>query len=110
MTNKDIDFFVDGKPFTTRKPELTVSDVLALRGVPHELYFLSSESGVEYRDPGEIVTIHQGDRFETRKRADGRPELIRHYTVNGEAQTTEHDRLTVGRRKNNFLEAPVVSL
>ena len=95
MTNKDIDFFVDDKPFTTQKPELTVSDVLALRDVPTDLFFLLSENGTEHRDPDEIVQIHQGDRFATRKRDDARPGAVRRYTVNGEAQATERDRLTV---------------
>ena len=95
MTNQDTEFFVDDKPFTTRKPELTVSEVLALRGVPDDLFFLLSENGTDYRDPSEIVQIHQGDRFATRKRDDARPDGITHYTVNGEAQTTERDSLTV---------------
>ena len=86
---------MDEKPFTTRKPELTVSEVLALRGVPDDLFFLLSENGTDYRDPSEVVQIHQGDRFATRKRDDARPDGIRHYTVNGEAQTTERDSLTV---------------
>ena len=92
---KDIDYFVDDKPFTTRKPELTVSDVLALRGVPVDVFFLLSQDGTEYRDPDGIVHIHEGDRFTTRKRDDARPSTTIHYTVNGEAQTTERGRLTV---------------
>lgn len=91
----DIDFFVDDKPFTTRKPDLTVFDVLALRALPPDQFILVSPDGIEYRDPDEIVTIHAGDRLTTRKRDPTRPGLPIHYTVNGERQTTDSHRLTV---------------
>ena len=92
---RDIDYFVDDKPFTTRKPELAVSDVLARRGVSVDRFFLLSEDGTEYRDPDEAVHIHEGDRFATRKREDARLGAVNHYTVNGEDQATEVGRLTV---------------
>lgn len=92
---KDIDFFVDDKPFTTRKPETTLFDVLTLRGVTADRFFLvSSRDGAEYRDPTANVSIRPGDRFTTHKRDDARPAPALHYTVNGEPQTTTRCQLT----------------
>lgn len=90
---KSIEYYVDGKLFSTIKSELTVAEILAKAGVSFSQFYLVSEDDVEYRDPDKIIEIRSGDRFKTRKQKDARP--IIHYKVNGETQTTEHESLTV---------------
>ena len=92
--SEHIDYFVDGKPFTTGKSELTVDEVLTQVGMSAAQFFLLSPDGTDYRGPDTVVEIHAGDRFETRKREDARPQTI-HYKVNGEEQTTQQTSLTV---------------
>ena len=94
--NKDIEFLIDGKPFVTAKPELTVAEMLARAGYSSDRYSVVSDDGTEYREPETTIEIHTGDKFETKKRDDARPVgAVIHYKVNGEEQTTDQETLTV---------------
>ena len=96
--SQDIEFFVDDKPLSSKKPELAAGEVLTLAGIPNDQFFLVSEDGIEYKDPDQVIKIHSGDKFKTRKREreNSRPvfETI-HFKVNGEEQTTKQASLTV---------------
>ena len=96
--NVDIEFYVDDKPLSTRKSELTAEDVLVLAGIPTDQFYLVAPDGTEYKDSEEIVKIQSGDHFKTRKREREGPtpgSKTIHYKVNGEEQTTEQDSLTM---------------
>ena len=90
--NKDLEYFVDGKPFSIAKPELTVAEILARAEVSVRQSCLVSVDGTEYRDPDKTIKIRSGDRFDTKKRT--RPTAAT-YTVNGEIQTTERRSLAM---------------
>ena len=90
-----ITYFVNKRAFDTDTPELTVSDVLERAGESPDQFYLVLKD-IEYRDPGQKIEIHDGDRFQTKPRDRTHPvEKIIHYKVNGEEQTTEYDTLTV---------------
>ena len=94
--SKGIDYFVDGKALVTAKPELTVSEMLISLRASADQFYIVSKDGVEYREPDKRIELHDGDRFETRKRKDTQAvDRAIHYKVNGEEQTTRDDTLTV---------------
>ena len=111
--SKEIEFFVDDKRFSTLKSELTLADILSLVGVPSDQFFLVSQDGTEHKEQGEIIKIHFGDRFKTRKyEREGSPSVPNtiHYKVNGEEQTTQKDSLTVREILQNAGEAASIDL
>lgn len=89
---KDLEYFVDGKPFSIAKPELTVTEILARAEVSIRQSYLASADGTEYRDPDKTIKIRSGDRFETKKRTGTTAAT---YAVNGETQTTERSSLAL---------------
>lgn len=93
-----IEFFIDDKPYSTRKATKTVAEILALASLSAEEYFLISPNGIKYADPKQNVEIHSGDHFKTEKRdRDSKPQIpVKiHYQVNGEPQTTTDATLSV---------------
>ncbi|MDE0250955.1 MAG: hypothetical protein OXK72_08140 [Gammaproteobacteria bacterium] len=93
---KNIEYYVDEKQFTTIKSELTVAEILAEVGMSAHQFCLVSEDNVEYCEPKKTIKVYSGAKFKTRKREDFRPiAKTVHYTVNGETQTTEQETLTV---------------
>ena len=95
MSNQ-IKFFIDGKQTLAAKSELTVAEILGSAKIPIDEYYLVSEKGDEYKDPTKEIKLYSGERFQTRKR-DHAPSVIKkiYYSVNGEAQMTERNPLTV---------------
>ena len=92
--NKDLEYFVDDKPFSIAKPELTVVEILTRAEVSIRQFYLVSADGTEYRDLNKTIKMHPNDRFETKKRTDTRS-ASNTYTVNGEIQTTDRHSLAV---------------
>lgn len=92
--NEDLEYFVNGKPFSIAKPEPTVAEILARAEVSIQQFYLVSADGTEYREPDKTIKLRSSDKFETKKRTDTRP-VSNTYTVNGEIQTTERRSLAV---------------
>ena len=95
---KPIEYFVDDKPYSTFNGNQSVAEILAVVGLDPDRFFLISKDRTEYRDPGQIVSIHSGDRFVTKRK--GRPSkppsrLAIHYKVNGEQQVTDKSPLSM---------------
>lgn len=93
-----IEFFIDDKPYSTRKVSLSVAEMLAIAGLSSEQFFLISQDGNKHLDPKQNIDIHSGDRFTTEKRdRDSKPpfDTVTHYKVNGEQQTTTNATLSV---------------
>ena len=94
--SSSIDYFVNGKPYSTTKPELTLADLLNDAGFSADRVFLESSDGRIYEDPGELVQIHSGEQFLTKKRERPTPTAtVIHYEVNGEPQSTDRHELTL---------------
>lgn len=97
--NGQIEYFVDGKEFASKESELTVADILGKANKSADLFYLVSiEDKAEYKDPKQRIVLKAGERFETRKRGESRPDrpvTTIHYKVNGEPQETQEPVLTV---------------
>ena len=93
-----IEFFIDDKPYSTRKVSQSLAEILAIAGLSPDQFFLISQDGTEHLDPKQNIDIHPGDRFTTKKRdRDSKPPVdkVIHYKVNGEQQTTTNATLSV---------------
>lgn len=90
---KAIEFFLDGKPFTTEKQQLTVRELLEMAGRDDGAGYVVVKDVTEYADPNDSVKIGFGDKFETELKPDR--SLTLRYKVNGEDQTTDRRVLTV---------------
>jgi uncharacterized protein YabE (DUF348 family) len=95
--SSEIRFTLDDQEFVTQTAGQRVADLLDRAGLTAEQADLVTPDGVAHNDPEEPIAVHDGDRFEVRRRGDApaRDRLI-HYEVNGERQTTSTSRLTVG--------------
>ena len=89
MTSHD-EFFIDGKPFKLESTPLKVAWLLRLVGTSSDDAVLVSGDGIEHGDPDELIEVHSGDHFTTRKRDPAQKPVQKRvrYTVNGEANTT----------------------
>lgn len=90
---KTTEFFLDGKPLTTEKRQLTVRQLLEMAGQDAGAGYMVVKDTIEYADPNQSVEIGSGDKIETELKPD-RSSTLR-YKVNGEDQTTERRELTV---------------
>ena len=93
-----IEFFINDKPYSTRKVSQSVADILAIAGLSSDQFFLISQDGTKHLDPKQNIDIHSGDHFTTEKRdRDSKPPFAKeiHYKVNGEQQTTTDATLSV---------------
>ena len=93
-----IEYFIDDKPYPTRKVTQSVANILAIAGLSPDQFFLLSQDGIKHLDPEQHIEIHSGDRFTTEKRdRDTKPPFAKviHYKVNGEQQTTTDATLSV---------------
>lgn len=91
-----IEYFIDGKQISATNSELTVAEILSAANISIDEYYLVSEKGDEYKDPNKKIKLYSGERFKTSKR-DHVPPVTKtiHYSVNGEAQMTESNPLTM---------------
>ncbi len=65
--SSSIDYFVNGKLFSTTKPELTLTDLLDDAGFSADRVFLELSDGRIYESPDELVQIHSGEQHLTKK-------------------------------------------
>ena len=96
--SKKVEFFIDGKKFSTLKSELTLANILSLVGEDAGQFCLVSQNGTEYTEQDETVEVHSGECFETKEYDREEPlpaSNVIHYKVNGEEQTTQEGSLTV---------------
>ena len=88
-------YFVDGKEFHSESNQLTLREILQNAGLLSDDSYLVSDSGKEFHQFDETITLNEGEKFEVkrdRSRSDGKPI---NYEVNGELQTTNESALTV---------------
>ena len=92
---RKIVFEINGIRLTTESAVLTVRELLEQISVSPDHFYLE-RAGTEFREPDERVELQDGDKFTTKRRTETPPvEEKIHYRVNGEEQTTPHNRLTV---------------
>ena len=92
---RKIVFEINGIQCITESPALTVHELLEQIGESPDHFYLERD-GTVFRDPDKKIEIHEGDKFTTKHRTEISPvEMNIHYKVNGEEQTTSHNRLTV---------------
>ena len=95
MSNQ-IKIFIDGKQIFVTKSDLTLAEILDAAKIPIDEYYLVSEKGDEYKAPNKKIELYSGERFNSKKRSHVPPVTKTiHYSVNGEAQMTERNPLTV---------------
>ena len=71
--SSSFDYFVNGNPYSTIKPELTLTDLLNDAGFSADQVFLESKDGRIYEDPHEFVQVHPGKQFQTKNEKERRP-------------------------------------
>ena len=92
-----IRFTINGQGFESPRGRVSVEWLLKQVGLgPGDTELVRQATGEEWTDPAAHVELHDGDRFEVKRRGDKPPPDARiRYTVNGEPQATTRTPLTV---------------
>lgn len=84
-----ISYFVDGRLQQSAWDTLSQQEILEKAGYAPAEYYLIDESGAEYRNPQDKVSLKDGEKFEVKPLRGIAPNDVIHYEVNGEHQTAE---------------------
>lgn len=88
-------YFVDGVEYHTDSDHLTTSDILEKAKISPRENYLVSDSGEEFRQADEMISLRDGEKFEVKIVTEELGEITIHYEVNGEQQTTNKNSLSL---------------
>ena len=88
-------YFVNGVEYHSDFDYLTLADILQNARFSPEDSYLISDSGKEYRQPGEKIMLTDGEKFEVKYLRGKATETTIKYEVNGEQQETNQSPLAL---------------
>ena len=88
-------YFVNGVECHTDSDHLTPSDILEKAGFSPEESYLVSNSGKEFHQSDEVISLRDGEKFEVKTVRGEFGGITIHYEVNGEQQTTNKNSLSL---------------